>query len=54
MSGGWTANDRVIVRDNIIRGNNYLHAASFRVEIGISTANDILGGNSFARTPPQV
>jgi hypothetical protein len=40
MSGGWTANDRVIVRDNIIGGNNYLQAASFRVGIGISTANE--------------
>jgi len=68
MSGRWTGNDRVIVRDNIIRGNNYLQAASFRGGIGISTANDIVFfGNSFgtktaagvniifaaSRTPPQ-
>jgi Right handed beta helix region len=50
MSGGWTSDDRAIIRNNVIQGNNYLEQASFRGGIGISTANDILiSGNSFGQ-----
>jgi hypothetical protein len=48
MSGGWTSDDRAIVRNNVIRRNNYLDAASFRGGVGISTSNDItVEGNTF-------
>jgi hypothetical protein len=68
MSGGWTGDGRAIIRNNVIQGNNYLEAASFRGGIGISSANDIstwangFGTNLVAgvniihaasRTPPQ-
>jgi Right handed beta helix region len=68
MSGGWTSEDRAVIRNNVIGGNNYLESASFRGGIGISTANDILvSGNTFggdlvagvniifsaSRNPPQ-
>ena len=68
MSGGWTGDDRANIRNNVIQGNNYLEAASFRGGIGISSANDIstwangFGTNLVAgvniiypanRTPPQ-
>jgi hypothetical protein len=68
MSGGWTSEDRAVILNNLIAGNNYLAAASFRGGIGISTANDILvSGNTFdanlvagvniiltpSRNPPQ-
>jgi hypothetical protein len=68
MSGGWTSDDGAIIRNNVIRRNNYREQASFRGGIGISTANDILvvsntfGRNRVAgvniifdanRTPPQ-
>ena len=68
MSGGWTSEDRAVIRNNVIGGNNHLESASFRGGIGISTANDILvsgntfGGNlvaavniifSASRNPPQ-
>ena len=68
MSGGWTSDDRAIVQNNVIQGNNYLEAASFRGGIGISSSNDILiSGNTFvgnvvaginniftaSRNPPQ-
>lgn len=43
MSGGWTGDDRANIRNNVIQGNNYLEAASFRGGIGISSANDFLG-----------
>jgi hypothetical protein len=50
MSGGWTSDDRAIVRNNVIRRNNYLEEASFRGGVGVSTANDILvSGNSFGQ-----
>jgi Right handed beta helix region len=49
MSGGWTSDDRAIIRNNVIQGNNYL-GASFAGGVGISTANDILiSGNSFGQ-----
>jgi Right handed beta helix region len=41
MSGGWTADDRAIVRDNVIRGNNTL-GNPVGGGVAISTANDIL------------
>lgn len=48
VSGGWTSDDRAIVRNNVIRRNNYLEAASFRGGVGISTSNDItVEGNTF-------
>jgi hypothetical protein len=48
MSGGWTSDDRAIVRNNVIRRNNHLEAASFRGGVGISTSNDItVEGNTF-------
>ena len=68
MSGGWTSDDRAIVRNNVIHRNNYLEAASFRGGVGISTSNDItVEGNTFghnraagvniifdaSRNPPQ-
>jgi hypothetical protein len=68
MSGGWTSEDRAVIRNNVIGGNNNLESASFRGGIGISTANDILvSGNTFnvnlvagvniifsaSRNPPQ-
>jgi hypothetical protein len=68
MSGGWTSDDRAIIRNNVFHGNNYLEQASFRGGIGISSANDVtISGNSFganyvaganviytaSRTPPQ-
>lgn len=68
VSGGWTSDDRAVVRNNVVRRNNYLEAASFRGGVGISTSNDItVEGNSFghnrvagvnvifdpSRNPPQ-
>ena len=48
MSGGWTSEDRAVIRNNVIGGNNNLESASFRGGIGISTANDIVvSGNTF-------
>jgi hypothetical protein len=48
VSGGWTSDDRAIVRNNVIRRNNYLEAASFRGGVGVSTSNDItVEGNTF-------
>jgi hypothetical protein len=67
MSGGWSASDRAVVRNNVIRGNNRLGNPQ-RGGLGISTANDIIvesndfGGNagagvvirfSLSRDPPQ-
>jgi hypothetical protein len=67
MSGGWTTDDRAIIRNNVIRRNNYLGASS-RGGVGISTGNDItVNGNIFghnrlagvsiifdaSRNPPQ-
>jgi hypothetical protein len=68
MSGGWTEDDRAVIRDNVFRDNNYVEKAAFRGGIAISTANDIIvsgntfGGNTVAgvnviytasRNPPQ-
>ena len=68
MSGGWTGDDRAVVRNNAFHDNNHLEKAPFRGGITISTANDIIvsgntfGGNSVAgvnviytasRNPPQ-
>jgi hypothetical protein len=67
MSGGWTSDDRAIVMNNVIQGNDLL-GSSFGGGVGVSTANDItVSGNSFgqnlvsgvnityaaARKPPQ-
>jgi Right handed beta helix region len=67
MSGGWTTDDRAIIRNNVIRRNNYLGGSS-RGGVGISTGNDItVDGNTFghnrlagvditfdaSRNPPQ-
>jgi Ni/Co efflux regulator RcnB len=68
MSGGWTGDDRAIIRNNVIRRNNYLEAAPYRGGVGVSTGNDItVKGNTFgdnevagvnviwdtSRNPPQ-
>jgi hypothetical protein len=68
MSGGWTSSDHALIPNNILHGNNFLEAASFRGGIGISSANDItivnntFGANVVAgvniiftasRNPPQ-
>jgi hypothetical protein len=50
MSGGWTSDDRALIRNNVIRGNNYLETESFRGGIGISTANDIVVGQNVFRS----
>jgi Right handed beta helix region len=48
MSGGWTSEDRAIVRNNVIRRNTYRETASFHGGVGISTSNDItVKGNTF-------
>lgn len=67
MSGGWTSSDRALIKDNVIRSNNYRNDP-IRGGVGISTANDItvesndFGGNgtagvsiifSVGRNPPQ-
>jgi hypothetical protein len=47
MSGGWTSDDRAIVRNNLIRRNDYLELPS-RGGVGVSTSNDItVEGNTF-------
>ena len=54
MSGGWTSHDRAIIRNNVIRRNNYRVEESFRGGISVSTANDVVvernvfGGNFVA------
>jgi Right handed beta helix region len=68
LSGGWTSEDRAIIRNNVIIDNNRGEEASFRGGVGISTANDVtvegnrFGGNAVAginiiftlsRDPPQ-
>jgi Right handed beta helix region len=68
LSGGWTSEDRAIIRNNVIIDNNRVEEASFRGGVGISTANDVtvegnrFGGNAVAginiiftvsREPPQ-
>ncbi len=68
MSGGWTTDDRAVIKRSVIRGNNYVSAVSFGGGIAISTSNDItvrsnrFGGNvatgvsiifTPSRNPPQ-
>jgi len=49
MSGGWTTDDRAVIRNNLFRGNNAL-AASYSAGMHVSTANDItISGNTFRR-----
>jgi hypothetical protein len=67
MSGGWTSSDHALIKDNIIRHNNF-RENPVGGGVGISTANDItvvsnnFGGNRLAgisivftvsRNPPQ-
>jgi hypothetical protein len=49
MSGGWTADDRAVIRNNLIRRNNYL-GNSVAGGVAISTANDVVVEfNTFGR-----
>jgi hypothetical protein len=68
MSGGWTGDDRAIVRNNVFQANNYRNL-SYAGGMIVGTANDItISGNTFgggnasagisiifsaSRTPPQ-
>ncbi len=41
MSGGWTTSDHALIKNDVIKANNFAEAASFKGGIGISSSNDI-------------
>ena len=50
MSGGWTTDDRAIIKNNVFRGNNRRETQPWSGAVNISTANDVLiEGNMFSQ-----